>query len=124
MHKLRKEREKRDCTVYGVACDAVYFHFLKINDNSEVDAFLSPLFESNHSNVDQWSERQVKVCQPEGYTEAFGLLVFLMRRALALSPTSLQSSMLHSKDSSAQTHSRRGSAESNISFDTASPNHE
>lgn len=41
VHRLRKEKNKQDCTIYGVACDDTMFHFLKINNNSEVRFLIS-----------------------------------------------------------------------------------
>ncbi|KAJ5819605.1 hypothetical protein N7474_005196 [Penicillium riverlandense] len=84
VHHQRKKLGKRDSTVYGVTCDDVEFRFLKLNDNSE------------------WSEKHV-TAREQQYEQAFGLLVFLMKKALSLSP-------IHSKESSAQTYDTQGSS--------------
>ncbi|KAJ6006777.1 hypothetical protein N7451_004721 [Penicillium sp. IBT 35674x] len=78
VHRRRKLLGKKDCTVYGICCDNAYFVFLKLD---------------NHS---RWSERPI-IARNDEYETVFGLMVFMMKKAMLLSP-------MHSKESSAQTH--------------------
>ncbi|KAJ5651916.1 hypothetical protein N7507_009342 [Penicillium longicatenatum] len=86
---VRRRREllgKNDCTVYGICCDDVYFLFLKLD------------------NYPRWSERPI-TARKDTYETVFGLMVFMMKKAMLLSP-------MHSKESSAQTHHHQESSAS------------
>ncbi|KAJ5639258.1 uncharacterized protein N7484_007120 [Penicillium longicatenatum] len=78
VHRRRKLLGKNDCTVYGVCCDDVHFLFLKLD------------------NYSRWSERLI-IARNDKYETVFGPMVFMMKKAMLLSP-------MHSKESSAQTH--------------------
>jgi hypothetical protein len=43
VHRLRQREKRQNCTVYGVAADAQYFFFLKINEKSRVSLLISLL---------------------------------------------------------------------------------
>ncbi|KAJ5889037.1 hypothetical protein N7495_009078 [Penicillium taxi] len=49
VHNLRKEADKRDCTVYGTASDGEIIYFLKIDNNSQIH------FMSNQQHRNHWS---------------------------------------------------------------------
>ncbi|KAJ5783291.1 hypothetical protein N7457_005065 [Penicillium paradoxum] len=83
VHRLRRQEKKQNCTVYGMAADSQCFFFLKINERSK------------------WSAFSVIVADGK-YAKVLGLLVYLLRKAREASPT-------HSKESSAQTHTKGSS---------------
>ncbi|KAJ5458273.1 hypothetical protein N7475_009661 [Penicillium sp. IBT 31633x] len=83
VHRLRQREKKKNCTVYGMATDAQAFFFLKIDEKSK------------------WSMVSA-VALTGKFNHVLGMLVYLLRKASEASPT-------HSKQSSAQSHTKEGS---------------
>ncbi|KGO74162.1 hypothetical protein PITC_022200 [Penicillium italicum] len=82
IHRARKSEGKRNCGVYGMASTGDTWTFLKISNDSK------------------WVE--YPVAGRQGHLEKpFGLLVWMLKRAAALSPS-------HSKETSAETDDETG----------------
>ncbi|CDM27677.1 hypothetical protein DTO006G1_7785 [Penicillium roqueforti] len=88
IHRGRKNDQKRNCGVYGMAYTGSVWHFLKISHDSK------------------WSEFAV-VGRQAALEQPFGLLVWMLRKAATISPA-------HSKETSAETYSGVGSEEMNM----------
>jgi hypothetical protein len=88
IHRERKKLPKRDCTIYGMASNGIWFSFLKISHDSKVRFFydffiLFYFFFSNH--LDLGCERSPKLELP------LGMLVYMLRRAAIMYRTKLTS---------------------------------
>ncbi|KAJ5251626.1 hypothetical protein N7489_002036 [Penicillium chrysogenum] len=88
IHRGRRNDQKRNCGVYGMAYTGSVWHFLKISHDSK------------------WSEFAV-VGRQTALEQPFGLLVWMLQKAAAISPA-------RSKETSAETYGGMGSEEMDI----------
>ncbi|KAJ5826579.1 hypothetical protein N7447_003342 [Penicillium robsamsonii] len=88
IHQGRKNDQKRNWGVYGMAYTGSVWHFLKISHDSK------------------WSQFAV-VGRRAALEQPFGLMVWMLRKAAVISPA-------HSKETSAETYSGVGSEEMDI----------